>query len=120
MTKDDKVISGIINSFKNHGIRDIKHNRNHPIAAFILSICFIDQLASFRYPLSATDLNNRVEAFISQYLPSFKGLNVYSIKNIAKDEELTLDYSTFLDENMEAFKCICGSENCKGIIKGSK
>lgn len=50
---------------------------------------------------------------------AFKGLNVYSIKNISKGEELTLDYATIIDENMEAFNCNCGAENCKGIIKGT-
>lgn len=48
------------------------------------------------------------------------GLNVYTNRAIQKDEELTLDYSTFLDETMEPFECKCKSQNCKGLIKGTK
>jgi D-alanine-D-alanine ligase len=46
------------------------------------------------------------------------GLNVMALKNIRKNEELTLDYSQFLDDNMEPFQCRCGSSNCRGLIKG--
>jgi len=48
----------------------------------------------------------------------FDGLNVVAIRNIAKGEELTLDYAQFLDENMEPFQCHCGSANCRGLIMG--
>jgi len=48
----------------------------------------------------------------------FDGLNVIAIKNINKDEELTLDYARFLDETMEPFSCSCGSPNCRGLITG--
>ncbi len=46
------------------------------------------------------------------------GLNVVALKNISRNEELTLDYSQFLNETMEPFECKCGSVNCKGQIKG--
>jgi hypothetical protein len=49
---------------------------------------------------------------------SLDGLNVIAVRNISKNEELTLDYSLFLDENMEPFKCKCGSSSCRGQIKG--
>ncbi len=78
-TKDDKLIAGIINSFKTYGLGDIRHNRKRTIAAFILSICFIDQLASFRYPKTMTDLSTRTESFISEYIPVFSGLKLYTI-----------------------------------------
>ncbi len=48
------------------------------------------------------------------------GLNVIALKHIFKGEELTLDYASFLDENMEPFNCSCGSANCRGLIKGIK
>ncbi len=48
----------------------------------------------------------------------YKGLNVVAVKNIRKGEELTLDYSTFLDETMEPFNCRCGAANCRGLITG--
>ena len=49
---------------------------------------------------------------------AFDGLNVKAIGNIVKGDELTLDYASFLDENMEPFKCQCGAPNCRGLITG--
>jgi D-alanine-D-alanine ligase-like ATP-grasp enzyme len=46
----------------------------------------------------------------------YEGLNVVAIKSTKKGEELTLDYATFLDDEMENFVCNCGSVNCKKII----
>lgn len=46
------------------------------------------------------------------------GLNVIALADIPVNEELTLDYSQFLDENMEPFECRCGSAACRGMIKG--
>jgi D-alanine-D-alanine ligase len=46
------------------------------------------------------------------------GLNVIALKNISRNEELTLDYSQFLDKNMEPFDCKCGASNCRGLITG--
>lgn len=48
----------------------------------------------------------------------YEGLNVRATKNIKQGEELTLDYTTFLDKEMETFKCNCGAPNCKKIIRG--
>jgi len=50
----------------------------------------------------------------------YDGLNVKAIRNISKGEELTLDYSSFLDEHMEPFECQCGSPECRGVITGIK
>lgn len=47
-----------------------------------------------------------------------EGLNVVALRNIRLHEELTLDYSGFLDENMEPFSCQCGATNCRGLIQG--
>lgn len=49
---------------------------------------------------------------------AYDGLNVVALRAIRKDEELTLDYSTFLDEHMEPFHCRCGADNCRGTIQG--
>jgi D-alanine-D-alanine ligase len=51
---------------------------------------------------------------------AFDGLNVVSLRNIPANEELTLDYAQFLDENMEPFQCQCGAGNCRGMIMGIK
>jgi D-alanine-D-alanine ligase len=49
---------------------------------------------------------------------AFDGLNIIAKRQIPSEEELTLDYATFLDENAEPFNCLCGANNCRGIIKG--
>lgn len=46
------------------------------------------------------------------------GLNVIALRNILRNEELTFDYSQFLDENMEPFECRCGAAHCRGVIRG--
>lgn len=47
------------------------------------------------------------------------GLNVIALRDIAKGEELTLDYAVFLDEHMESFVCRCGHPQCRGLISGT-
>jgi D-alanine--D-alanine ligase len=49
---------------------------------------------------------------------AYDGLSVIATKRIARGQELTLDYSSFLDERMEPFQCQCGAPNCQGLIKG--
>ena len=49
---------------------------------------------------------------------AYEGLNVVALRNIARGEELTLNYASFLDENMEPFECRCGSPNCSGMFTG--
>jgi D-alanine-D-alanine ligase len=51
---------------------------------------------------------------------AYDGLNVVAVRDIAKGEELTVDYAMFIDESMEPFKCQCGSVNCREIIFGVK
>lgn len=50
----------------------------------------------------------------------YSGLNVIASRDIEKNEELTLDYASFLDEQMEAFVCTCGSPNCRTWISNQK
>jgi D-alanine-D-alanine ligase len=49
---------------------------------------------------------------------AFDGLNVTATRDIRVGEELTLDYASFLDENMEPFQCHCGASKCRGLIMG--
>ncbi len=49
---------------------------------------------------------------------AYDGLNVKAVRLIEAGEELTLDYTLFLDENMTAFKCTCSAPNCRGLITG--
>jgi len=48
----------------------------------------------------------------------YVGLNVVAARSIESGEELTLDYATFLGDDMEPFKCCCGKPQCRGLIKG--
>jgi D-alanine-D-alanine ligase-like ATP-grasp enzyme len=50
----------------------------------------------------------------------YKGLNVVTNRAITKGEELTLDYVTFLDENIDSFICKCESRKCRGTVEGTK
>lgn len=50
----------------------------------------------------------------------YSGLNVVAAREIEKDEELTLDYASFLDDQMEEFVCTCGSSNCRTWISNQK
>ena len=40
-----------------------------------------------------------------------------ALRDIEKDEELTVDYA-FIDNEDYSFKCTCGSSNCRGTITG--
>ncbi len=50
---------------------------------------------------------------------AYDGLDVIANRFIAAGEELTLDYASFLDENMEPFHCHCGSPKCRGLVTGT-
>lgn len=45
-----------------------------------------------------------------------RSLNVLAIRDIALNEELTMDYRTFADDAMSPFQCNCGTPSCSGII----
>ncbi len=49
----------------------------------------------------------------------YEGLNVVASRNIKKGEELTLNYTDFLDGHMEPFECRCGAANCRGFVSGT-
>ncbi|MBK9380920.1 MAG: hypothetical protein IPN39_06295 [Chitinophagaceae bacterium] len=76
MARLPQNIETIIKSFEKYAIGDIQHNRSKPIAAFILSICFIDQLSSFRYNYKIKH-TKRAEKLINDYMKDYKGLDLY-------------------------------------------
>ncbi|MBN1532559.1 MAG: SET domain-containing protein-lysine N-methyltransferase [Spirochaetes bacterium] len=47
------------------------------------------------------------------------GLNLTARRRIARGEEITVDYATFCNEEMQDFTCTCGSPICRGIIRGT-
>jgi hypothetical protein len=44
-------------------------------------------------------------------------LNVVASRDIAKGDDLAMDYSTFCDSTMKPFTCLCGTASCRGEIK---
>ncbi|HJW27776.1 MAG TPA: SET domain-containing protein-lysine N-methyltransferase [Saprospiraceae bacterium] len=48
----------------------------------------------------------------------YEGLNVVASRPISKGDELTLNYASFLDDQMEPFQCQCGAYNCSRWITG--
>ncbi|MEO7961016.1 MAG: SET domain-containing protein, partial [Ginsengibacter sp.] len=50
----------------------------------------------------------------------YSGLNVLAKKQIRKNDELTLDYTSFLNNEMESFICNCGTSDCRKIIQGKQ
>lgn len=50
---------------------------------------------------------------------AFVGLNVVASRPIVADEELTLDYAAFMNEQGESFSCCCGTARCRGTVSGT-
>ena len=69
-------IEEIINSFEIYALGDIEYTKSRPIAAFILSICFIEQLSTFLYGVHV-DPAKRPELFFSDYMREYHGINLY-------------------------------------------
>ena len=51
---------------------------------------------------------------------AYDGLNVIALTQINPGEELTLDYTSFLDEHMEPFHCSCSAPGCRGMVRGKE
>jgi hypothetical protein len=121
-------IETIIHSLELYALGDIRHNRIKPIAAFILSMCFIDQLSSFRYKL-LRDANKRPEDFIDEYMNDYTSLDLYDmfrhsiihnyssqgrfdidnrgnddVPYIKKDGNIYINTNVFIDHLEEAFR----------------
>jgi len=47
------------------------------------------------------------------------GLTMTARRDITNGEQITVDYATFMVENMKEFTCYCGSDKCRGQIKGT-
>ncbi len=48
-----------------------------------------------------------------------EGLDVVARRPVAAGEEITLDYATLRDEQMQAFECACGASGCRGVVRGT-
>ncbi|HSS22363.1 MAG TPA: SET domain-containing protein-lysine N-methyltransferase [Pyrinomonadaceae bacterium] len=46
------------------------------------------------------------------------GLTFRALRDIAPGEEISFNYLTTESEMAEPFKCVCGSANCFGLIRG--
>jgi hypothetical protein len=69
-------IETILHSFEKYALDDIRYIKSKPIAAFILSICFIEQLATFLYEFHADD-GKKPERFFNEYMEEYKGIELY-------------------------------------------
>ncbi|MCW5911415.1 MAG: SET domain-containing protein-lysine N-methyltransferase [Cyclobacteriaceae bacterium] len=49
---------------------------------------------------------------------AYDGLNLIALRDIAGEEELTLDYADLLDDNIQSFVCTCGHPNCRKVVSG--
>jgi uncharacterized protein len=45
-----------------------------------------------------------------------EGVLILALRDIAPHEELTYDYSTYLNNPYERMTCLCGATTCRGII----
>ena len=45
-----------------------------------------------------------------------RGTIVVALRDIAAHEELTYDYSTYLNNPYESLRCLCGAANCRGVV----
>jgi uncharacterized protein len=45
-----------------------------------------------------------------------KGTIIVAVRDIAVHEELTYDYSTYLNNPYETLPCLCGAASCRGMI----
>ncbi|NOT50084.1 MAG: hypothetical protein HOP10_02260 [Chitinophagaceae bacterium] len=69
-------INTVIHSFEHYALADIRHSKPKPIAAFILSICFIEQLSTFLYEFQADD-SKKPERFFIDYMEEYKDIDLY-------------------------------------------
>lgn len=77
---DAQKIQDIITAFGIYALGDIEKNieSENPIAAFILSSCWIDQVALFVYNHNEQNLNQHYQNFIVQYLTKYADMDLYT------------------------------------------
>lgn len=75
MKFEPQLIDVILHSFKRYGLGDIELAQPHPVGAFILCLCFIDQVASFRYS-SKLSSNVRANKLVKNYMPAYDKLRI--------------------------------------------
>jgi uncharacterized protein len=45
-----------------------------------------------------------------------QGTIIVALRDIAAHDELTYDYSTYMNNRYELLRCLCGAPNCRGVI----
>jgi uncharacterized protein len=83
---------------------------------------------SLKYPLQVgRDLfrlpSGTIDDFMNHSCDSNAGIRLYphgsiilAIRHINVHEEITFDYSTYLNNPYEQLRCHCGAKNCRGLI----
>lgn len=67
-------------------------------------------------PLAWRPINHSCDP--NAWLDEDSGLNVHARRDIARGEEICMDYSTFAGPKMAPFECHCGAPDCRGLIEG--
>jgi D-alanine-D-alanine ligase len=49
----------------------------------------------------------------------FNGFDLVARRDLEPGEQITLDYATLYADDMPAFDCTCGSEKCRGTVRGT-
>lgn len=77
---DDQKIDDLIKAFGTYALGDIEHNilTEKPVAAFLLSSCWIDQVALFVYNHNENNLDQHYRNFITKYLNNYAEMDLYT------------------------------------------
>lgn len=87
---DDQKIEEIIDSFTRYGLRDIRVNKENPIAAFILISCLIDQMAAYAYNTQKRESGINYKLFIERYFTNYTPLELWENLRCALVHNYTL------------------------------
>ncbi|MEP7254930.1 MAG: hypothetical protein ABI666_04090 [Ferruginibacter sp.] len=71
--QQQESLKAIITAFGTYALGDIKYTaKKKPIAAFILCVCFIDQISTFLFG------RNKFNDFILKFMPTYEAMDLYS------------------------------------------
>lgn len=105
--KKEEIV-GVIRGFKKFKInRNIKDVLSHPDWVGFKMHTWIDPVPPYKYLNHSCNPNVAI----------LGNKTLIAIKNISKDEEITIDYSIIEADPRWYMKCFCGEKKCRGIIR---
>lgn len=109
------------------------HRKGEKIIEFTGKILDYDEIKTHSYedehclqigPRIYMGLSGNIDDFINHSCEPNSGIKkitgkyfLIAVKDIKNNEEITWDYSTWVQEPLWKMKCYCGSKNCRGIIR---